>query len=197
MRPRHSAASALKLPRESQSVPIIGCWPRCCESVDSTCPIRLPPRSTATYRILIVCWRQLTAASPTRAPGHKEAAPMSQTFMLPDVGEGLTEAEIVSWRVAVGEDVEVNDIICEIETAKSLVELPVPFGGTVEELVAAEGETVEVGQPLIRISGGDDAEEAAAAAGEKEQPAQKKPGKEKPKEQRSKGSAAEDSNHAL
>lgn len=79
---------------------------------------------------------------------------MSQIFTLPDVGEGLTEAEIVSWRVAVGDEVAVNDVICEIETAKSLVELPVPFAGTVEELVAAEGETVEVGQPLISISGG-------------------------------------------
>lgn len=77
---------------------------------------------------------------------------MSQVFNLPDVGEGLTEADIVSWRVAVGDTVEVNDVICEIETAKSLVELPVPFAGTVEELVAEEGETLEVGQPLIRIS---------------------------------------------
>ncbi|WP_120003875.1 dihydrolipoamide acetyltransferase family protein [Nesterenkonia muleiensis] len=77
---------------------------------------------------------------------------MTQTFNLPDVGEGLTEADIVSWRVAVGDTVEVNDVICEIETAKSLVELPVPFAGTVEELVAGEGETLEVGQPLIRIS---------------------------------------------
>ena len=52
---------------------------------------------------------------------------MSQIFTLPDVGEGLTEADIVSWRVAVGDTVAVNDIICEIETAKSLVELPVPY----------------------------------------------------------------------
>ena len=93
---------------------------------------------------------------------------MSQTFNLPDVGEGLTEADIVSWRVAVGDTVEVNDVICEIETAKSLVELPVPFAGTVEELVADEGQTLEVGQPLIRISAGDGedppASQPAAAA---------------------------------
>lgn len=81
---------------------------------------------------------------------------MSQIFPLPDVGEGLTEAEVVSWRVAVGDTVAVNDIVCEIETAKSLVELPVPYAGTVAELVAAEGETIEVGQPLIRISSPDD-----------------------------------------
>lgn len=77
---------------------------------------------------------------------------MTQTFNLPDVGEGLTEAEIVSWRVAAGDTVAVNDIICEIETAKSLVELPVPYAGDVAELVADEGETIEVGQPLIRIA---------------------------------------------
>ena len=67
---------------------------------------------------------------------------MAETFNLPDVGEGLTEAEIVSWRISVGDTVEVNDIVVEIETAKSLVELPVPFAGTVTELVASEGETL-------------------------------------------------------
>ncbi|GAA1818301.1 dihydrolipoamide acetyltransferase family protein [Nesterenkonia flava] len=85
---------------------------------------------------------------------------MSQTFNLPDVGEGLTEAEITAWRVAVGDEVAVNDIVCEIETAKSLVELPVPFAGTVEELVVPEGETVEVGQPIIRITTAEDGPEA-------------------------------------
>lgn len=88
---------------------------------------------------------------------------MTQTFNLPDVGEGLTEAEIVSWRVSAGDTVEVNDVVCEIETAKSLVELPVPYAGTVQELVASEGETIEVGQPLIRISPADaDSEEPPA-----------------------------------
>ncbi|GAA3075325.1 MULTISPECIES: dihydrolipoamide acetyltransferase family protein [Actinomycetes] len=77
---------------------------------------------------------------------------MVDTFNLPDVGEGLTEAEIVSWRVAVGDTVEVNDIVVEIETAKSLVELPIPYAGQVQELVADEGETIEVGSPLIRIA---------------------------------------------
>ncbi|WP_150460928.1 dihydrolipoamide acetyltransferase family protein [Nesterenkonia ebinurensis] len=82
---------------------------------------------------------------------------MSQTFNLPDVGEGLTEAEIVSWKVKPGDTVAVNDVICEIETAKSLVELPVPYTGVVQELVAQEGDTIEVGQPLIRIGSADDA----------------------------------------
>ena len=77
---------------------------------------------------------------------------MVETFNLPDVGEGLTEAEVVSWRVAVGDAVAVNDVVLEIETAKSVVELPVPYAGVVRELVVPEGETVEVGQPLIRIA---------------------------------------------
>ncbi len=76
----------------------------------------------------------------------------AQTFNLPDVGEGLTEAEIVQWRVAAGDTVAVNDVLVEIETAKSLVELPSPFSGTVEEVLAQEGDTVAVGAPIIRIA---------------------------------------------
>ncbi|MHA7285493.1 dihydrolipoamide acetyltransferase family protein [Arthrobacter sp. MDT3-44] len=73
------------------------------------------------------------------------------TFNLPDVGEGLTEAEIVQWKVAPGATVSVNDVICEIETAKSLVELSSPYAGTVAELLVAEGETIEVGTPIISV----------------------------------------------
>ncbi|MFS0910904.1 dihydrolipoamide acetyltransferase family protein [Microbacterium sp. 179-I 3D2 NHS] len=73
----------------------------------------------------------------------------TQNFTLPDVGEGLTEAEIVAWKVAPGDTVAINDVICEIETAKSLVELPSPHAGVVGELLVAEGETVEVGTPII------------------------------------------------
>ena len=73
-------------------------------------------------------------------------------FDLPDVGEGLTEAEIVSWKVKVGDTVTVNQIIVEIETAKSLVELPCPFAGTVAQLMAAEGDTVNVGSPIIAVT---------------------------------------------
>ncbi|XAZ34298.1 biotin/lipoyl-containing protein [Glutamicibacter halophytocola] len=72
-------------------------------------------------------------------------------FNLPDVGEGLTEADIASWKVKVGDTVEVNQIFVEIETAKSLVELPCPFAGVVTELHAAEGDTVLVDHPLISI----------------------------------------------
>ena len=76
----------------------------------------------------------------------------TQTFLLPDVGEGLTEAEIVSWRVAPGDPVAVNDVLVEIETAKSLVELPSPFAGVVGDLLAAEGDTVNVGAAIITIA---------------------------------------------
>ncbi|HBS74865.1 MAG TPA: hypothetical protein DEB55_10835 [Microbacterium sp.] len=76
----------------------------------------------------------------------------TQTFVLPDVGEGLTEAEIVSWRVSPGDEIAVNDVIVEIETAKSLVELPSPFAGTVGDLLVAEGDTVEVGAAIITIA---------------------------------------------
>ncbi len=72
-------------------------------------------------------------------------------YLLPDVGEGLTEAEIVSWKVKVGDTVEINDIVVEIETAKSLVELPSPYAGTVTGLLVPEGEMVPVGTPIIAI----------------------------------------------
>jgi 2-oxoisovalerate dehydrogenase E2 component (dihydrolipoyl transacylase) len=72
-------------------------------------------------------------------------------FPLPDVGEGLTEAEIVQWRVKVGDVVAINDILVEIETAKSLVELPSPFAGTIVALLADEGETVPVGKSIIQV----------------------------------------------
>jgi len=75
-------------------------------------------------------------------------------FKLPDVGEGLTEAELVTWMVKVGDTIKINDIICEIETAKSLVELPSPYAGTVSKLMVAEGETVSVGTPIIAVTSG-------------------------------------------
>jgi 2-oxoisovalerate dehydrogenase E2 component (dihydrolipoyl transacylase) len=83
-------------------------------------------------------------------------------FKLPDVGEGLTEAEIVSWKVKEGDTVTINQVLVEIETAKSLVELPSPFEGTVQKLMVPEGETVPVGTSIIAI--GAAGEEPAAAA---------------------------------
>ena len=79
-----------------------------------------------------------------------------QTFRLPDPGEGLVEADIVTWRVAVGDQVKINDILVEVETSKSLVELPTPYAGTVTELLVNEGETVDVGTPIISIDDGVD-----------------------------------------
>ncbi|AWK71902.1 branched-chain alpha-keto acid dehydrogenase subunit E2 [Rhodococcus oxybenzonivorans] len=77
---------------------------------------------------------------------------MAQEFRLPDLGEGLTEAELVSWSVEVGQSVELNQVIAEVETAKALVELPSPYAGVVEELLIPAGATVPVGTPLIRIA---------------------------------------------
>lgn len=90
--------------------------------------------------------------------------PTFRKFLLPDVGEGLTEADIVDWRVAVGDQVEVNQTIVEIETAKSLVELPSPYSGVVSELLTPVGTTVEVGTPIIVI----DVDPAGTGAGEPE-----------------------------
>ncbi|MFT7711434.1 dihydrolipoamide acetyltransferase family protein [Clavibacter tessellarius] len=88
-------------------------------------------------------------------------------FTLPDVGEGLIDAEIVSWRVQPGDRVALNQVIVEIETAKSLVELPSPFEGTVSGLLVQEGQTVEVGTPIIAIAQG-----SPGVSGPAETPAQ-------------------------
>jgi pyruvate dehydrogenase E2 component (dihydrolipoamide acetyltransferase) len=86
-------------------------------------------------------------------------------FRLPDVGEGLTEADIVTWRVKPGDKVSVNQVIVEIETAKSLVELPSPYEGVVSGLLVDEGQTVDVGTPIIEVdvAAGDTAAAAPAA----------------------------------
>lgn len=106
-----------------------------------------------------------------------------RTFHLPDVGEGLTEADIVQWKVKAGDTVEINDVIVEIETAKSLVELPSPYAGTVSALLVEEGQTVDVGSPIITVAAGSPVQETGqqpgapmtpapvpAAAGDDEQP---------------------------
>ena len=74
-----------------------------------------------------------------------------EEFRLPDVGEGLTEAEVVAWRVAPGDVVAVNDVLVEVESAKSVVELPSPFAGTVAALLVEPGATVPVGTPIVAI----------------------------------------------
>lgn len=95
---------------------------------------------------------------------------------LPDPGEGLLEAEIVAWHVAPGDVVKINDIVVEIETAKSIVELPSPFDGVVGELRAAPGDLVEVGAVILTVLGddepagssGSDAPAAGSASGDAE-----------------------------
>ena len=74
-----------------------------------------------------------------------------QVFLLPDLGEGLTEADILAWRVGVGDTVTVDQVVVEVETAKAAVEVPVPFAGTVIALHGEPGETLRVGAPLISV----------------------------------------------
>ncbi len=80
---------------------------------------------------------------------------MSAVFHLPDLGEGLAEAVVVDWRVAVGDAVEIDQIVAEVETAKALVEVPCPHAGTVARLHAEPGTTLPVGAPLITVEAAD------------------------------------------
>ncbi|MEW1879189.1 dihydrolipoamide acetyltransferase family protein [Rhodococcus sp. NPDC080181] len=86
----------------------------------------------------------------------------AQVFLLPDLGEGLTEAEIVEWKVKPGDTVTIDQVVVEVETAKASVEVPCPFEGVVGELHAAEGTSLAVGAPLISITGGAVADTPAA-----------------------------------
>ncbi len=86
---------------------------------------------------------------------------MIREFLLPDLGEGLPEAEIVQWHVAEGDAVTLNQTIAEVETAKAIVEIPSPYAGTVQGLHAAAGDVVAVGSPLVSFAVGADAESPA------------------------------------
>lgn len=88
----------------------------------------------------------------------------SSEFRLPDLGEGLTDAEIINWLVTVGDTVRVDQPVVEVETAKAAVEVPIPFAGTVTEVFGAPGERVPVGSPLIRVSTGDSAAATAESS---------------------------------
>jgi len=90
---------------------------------------------------------------------------MSRIFTLPDLGEGLTEAALVRWMVSVGDDVTVDQPIAEVETAKSIVEVPSPYAGVVETLHGAEGDALVVGEPLLTVA------EAIAAESSATEPA--------------------------
>ena len=76
-------------------------------------------------------------------------------FLVPDLGEGLEDATITSWSVAVGEDVELNQTLCTVETNKAEVEIPSPYAGRILELGGAEGETLAVGAQLVQIASSD------------------------------------------
>jgi 2-oxoisovalerate dehydrogenase E2 component (dihydrolipoyl transacylase) len=88
-------------------------------------------------------------------------------FLLPDLGEGLTEAEVVAWHVTTGDTVTLNQVLVEVETEKAVVELPSPFAGTVAELLAQPGDTVAVGAPLVAVDTGGGAAEGSASEVEK------------------------------
>jgi pyruvate dehydrogenase E2 component (dihydrolipoamide acetyltransferase) len=85
------------------------------------------------------------------------SATMIKQFRLPDLGEGLTESEILSWKVGVGDTVSLNQVIAEVETAKAVVELPSPFAGVIKELHEQPGTIVEVGKPIVSFEVADDA----------------------------------------
>ncbi|MDF2509457.1 MAG: branched-chain alpha-keto acid dehydrogenase subunit, partial [Microbacterium sp.] len=78
--------------------------------------------------------------------------PSTQVFRLPDLGEGLTEAGLVQWLVAVGDTITTDQPIAEVETAKSVVELPSPFAGVVIALHGAVGDTIDVGAPVLEVA---------------------------------------------
>ncbi|HXJ26142.1 MAG TPA: dihydrolipoamide acetyltransferase family protein [Streptosporangiaceae bacterium] len=78
-------------------------------------------------------------------------------FLLPDLGEGLDDAEVIAWRIAVGDHVTIDQVIAEVETAKAVVEVPVPYTGIITKLHAEPGETLAVGQPLVTVTTAADA----------------------------------------
>ncbi|WP_026536198.1 dihydrolipoamide acetyltransferase family protein [Arthrobacter sp. H14] len=113
---------------------------------------------------------------------------MIKDFKLPDLGEGLTESEIVKWQIAVGDTVELNQVIAEVETAKAVVDLPSPFAGKVTALHEDEGATVQVGAPIVSIDvteelSGDDAAKPVPAADGADAGQESKAGNGKPERQ--------------
>src|ERR1700682_6611749 len=88
----------------------------------------------------------------------------NQTFRLPDLGEGLTEAQLVAWKVEEGAQVEINAPLCEVETAKAVVVIPSPWAGTIQKIHARPGESVAVGEALVTITAAE-AKEAETTPG--------------------------------
>ncbi len=77
-------------------------------------------------------------------------------FKLPDLGEGLAEAEIVEWKVSAGDTVAVDQVLLSVETAKALVDVPSPVAGVIARLCGAEGDILHIGAPLVEFEGGED-----------------------------------------
>src|SRR5205814_8588390 len=98
--------------------------------------------------------------------------PAFRDFKLPDLGEGLTEGEILKWFVGPGDEVKLNQPIVEVETAKAAVEIPSPYAGTVTTLHHSEGETVDVGSPIITFDVDPSGSSGAAPADEVAAPPQ-------------------------
>lgn len=135
--------------------------------------MRQPPRAGFAGGV-----RTLLLAAPRRGRGPagdvkisagRSAGPVGRQrlFRLSDLGEGLTEAEVLEWKVAVGEVVEVDQIVAEVETAKAVVEVPVPYAGRVLVLHCEPGTVLDVGAPLISVAAAEDAVETADGAGER------------------------------
>src|ERR1700736_1613289 len=105
-------------------------------------PIPRPATKSSTCRTSTAFCRRRTRRSPMA----------DQTFRLPDLGEGLTEAQLVAWRVEEGARVDINTPLCEVETAKAVVVIPSPWAGTIQKLHARPGESVAVGEALVTIT---------------------------------------------
>lgn len=106
---------------------------------------------------------------------------MIKVFRLPDLGEGLTESEIVAWRVSPGDTVELNQLIADVETAKAVVELPSPFAGVVTQLHQQPGTVVHVGEPIVsfEVAGAEPAEPAGGTPGQADAAAPAEPAEER------------------
>src|SRR5262249_17474024 len=172
-RPRSPPGSAPRSPPGSPRSASTTWKPRSCGSAGSPPPTPPPGRGGTT------CPPRTRCSTPSTACSRSEAGDLMadvKQFKLPDVGEGLTEADIVSWKVKPGDTVTVNQVIVEIETAKSLVELPSPFDGVVTDLLVPEGQSVDVGTPIIAVDVSGEGGSEGPATGLQDDTAAREPG---------------------
>ena len=121
---------------------------RCCAPPDLTRRIRRRGWRSCGCPASTGCW----TASSERWSNHERPSERQRRSLVPDLGEGLEDATITGWSVAVGDDVELNQTLCTVETNKAEVEIPSPYAGRIVELGGAEGETLAVGTVLVRIA---------------------------------------------